>query len=75
MRYDMDEFHEVAAVVVKYNKHLKGLSAGRLAHDMVALAHSMDKPGYTATAGYMLTVFNHPEGGLGCKPSISHIIF
>jgi hypothetical protein len=75
MRYDLDEFHAVAAVVIKYNKYLEGTSAGRLATQMLDVAYGMDKPGYVATAGYMLTVFNHPEGGLGVKPSISHIIF
>ena len=75
MRYDLDEFHAVAAVVVKHNKYLKDTSAGRLATEMLNLAYTMDKPGYVATAGYQLTVFNHPEGGLGVKPSISHIIF
>jgi hypothetical protein len=75
MRFDKDEFHEVAAVVVKHNAYLKDMSAGQLAQRMLDVAYTMYEPGYVATAGYMLTVYNHPEGGLAVKPSISHIIF
>ena len=75
MRFDIDEFHRVAAVVVKHNKYLEGTSAGQLAQRMLDTAYTLHEPGYIAASGFQITVFNHPAGGLGAKASISHIIF
>lgn len=75
MKIDHDEFLAVARIVVKFNKYLHGSSPTKLVRQMEGIAYNMAEPGYIATAGYMLTAYNHPEGGLGVKPSVSHIIF
>jgi hypothetical protein len=75
MHIDMDEFRAVAEVVVRFNPYLKGSNPNDLVTKMVEHAHGFYNPGYCVVAGYMLTAFEHPEGGLGVKPSISHILF
>ena len=69
------EFIAVATVVCKHNPHLKGISPTHLADSMESRAYCLTKPGYMATAGYMLTAYTHPTGELAIKPSISHILF
>lgn len=75
MKFDRDEFLKVAKVVVKFNKYLRGTDPADLIMAMIGHAYSLDKPGYIATSGFMITAYRGSGGELEAKASISHIIF
>lgn len=71
--FDNDEFRAVARVVAKHNPYFLNAEE-EILHKMYSMAYELHEPGYCATAGFVLTAYDHFDGTLHVKPSVSHTI-
>lgn len=74
---DMDSFYATARACERFNPHFTGQEVSDIVSHMVGTLGSsrLNKAGYVATGGYMLTLYDRCNGGLGCVASFCARLF